>query len=110
MRRLRRADVFRIALGALFSIAALARPSPPEDAAALVVRAQALLAAGNPAKASPLFERAVAAEPKRAEYHYWLAKSYSAEAAQSANVLRLAILGWSIGDELQAAVDLDGEL
>lgn len=46
----------------------------------------------------------------RAREHYRLARGYMAEAKTSQNGMRLAYLGWVIGDELEAAVDLDPSL
>src|SRR5258706_10711664 len=70
-------------------------------------KAQTLLERGDAAVASPLLERAVARTPKSAELHYLLARSYTLEAKQSSNAVRLAYVGWNIGDELQAALALD---
>jgi len=78
-----------------------------EDPAALFGRARALLARGEAAQASPIFEKAVALAPKRADYHYWLAKSYGVEARHSTNAVRLMMIGWNTGEELEAAVRLD---
>ncbi len=80
------------------------------DAAATFERARVLLEAGDAASASPLFEQAVEQAPKRAEYHDWLARSYTAEAKRSSNAVRLAFLGWNIGTELEEAVRLDPKL
>ena len=49
----------------------------------------------------------MARTPKSAELHYLLARSYTLEAKQSSNAVRLAYVGWNIGDELQAALALD---
>jgi tetratricopeptide (TPR) repeat protein len=78
-----------------------------ESAAQFFVRAKALLARGDAAHASPLFERAAAMEPKNAAYHYWFARSMTAEAKKTANAVRLMGIGWSVGSELEAAVRLD---
>jgi len=80
------------------------------DPSLLFERARALLEAGDAAKASPLFEEAVALAPKRADFHDWLARSYTSEAKQSTNAVRLAFLGWNIGTELEEAVRLDPNL
>jgi tetratricopeptide (TPR) repeat protein len=80
------------------------------DATVVFERARALLEAGDAASASPLFEQAVALAPKRAEYHDWLARSYTSEAKQSSNAVRLAFLGWNIGTELEEAIRLDPNL
>jgi tetratricopeptide (TPR) repeat protein len=80
------------------------------DATVVFDRARALLEKGDAANASPLFEQAVALAPKRAEYHDWLARSYTSEAKQSTNAVRLAFLGWNIGTELEEAVRLDPNL
>ncbi len=81
-----------------------------DDPAALFQRGRALLAAGEAARATPLFERAAKLQPKRADFHYWLAKSYAAEARKSSDPLRLVMIGWSSGTELEEAVKLDPEL
>jgi tetratricopeptide (TPR) repeat protein len=80
------------------------------DPAAVFERARAALEAGDAAKASPLFEEAVSLAPKRAEYHDWLARSYTLEAKQTANAVRLAFLGWNIGNELEEAIRIDPSL
>lgn len=77
------------------------------DATSLFARAQALLFAGRAAEASPLFEKAVAMRPNGAAWHLWLARSYAAEAKTSANPMRLLVIGWKSGDELETAVRLD---
>jgi tetratricopeptide (TPR) repeat protein len=84
--------------------------APAADPSIVFERARALLDAGDAATASPLFEQAVALAPKRAEYHDWLARSYTAEAKQTMNAVRLAYLGWNIGDELEQAIRLDPNL
>src|SRR4051794_27842845 len=80
------------------------------DATVVFDRARALLEKGDAANASPLFEQAVALAPKRAEYHDWLARSYTSEAKESTNAVRLAFLGWNIGTELEEAVRLEPNL
>jgi tetratricopeptide (TPR) repeat protein len=77
------------------------------DESETIRKAQALLERGDAAAASPLLEGAVARTPKSAELHYLLARSYTLEAKQSSNAVRLAYVGWNIGDELQAALALD---
>jgi tetratricopeptide (TPR) repeat protein len=81
--------------------------SAKPDAAAVFARGQALLERGDAAAASAQLEQAVALAPRRAGYHVWLARSYTAEAKQSVNAVRLAYLGWNIGTQLEEAVHLD---
>jgi hypothetical protein len=50
------------------------------------------------------------ADAARAQEHYRVARGYLAEAKSSRNAMRLAYLGWVIGDELEAAVVLDPSL
>lgn len=50
------------------------------------------------------------ADAARAREHYRVAGQYIAEAKSSQNAVRLAYLGWVIGDELEAAVALDPSL
>jgi len=50
------------------------------------------------------------ADAARAREHYRVARGYMAEAKASRNAMRLAYLGWVIGDELEAAVVLDPSL
>jgi predicted Zn-dependent protease len=78
-----------------------------DDTAASISKARTLLARGDAASASPLLEHAVARAPKSAELHYLLAKSYAIEARQSSNAIRLAFVGWNIGEELETALALD---
>ena len=99
---MRLASITCLAL-AVFVGAQSVAPGP----AGLFELAQALLFAGRPAEASPLFEKAVALQPKVAAYHLWLARSYAAEAKRTSNVMRLVSIGWNCGDELEAAVSLD---
>ena len=80
------------------------------DATVVFERARALLEKGDAASASPLFEQAVTLAPNRADYHDWLARSYTAEVKQSSNAVRLAFLGWNIGTELEEAVRLNPAL
>jgi len=80
------------------------------DPSVVFEQARALFEAGDAAKASPLFEQAAALAPKRAEYHDWLARSYTLEAKQTMNAVRLAYLGWNIGTELEEALRLDPAL
>lgn len=68
-----------------------------------------MLFARHAAEASALFEQAVALAPNNPDAHLWLARSYAAEAKESANVLRLVTIGWRAGDELEAAVRLAPE-
>ncbi len=77
------------------------------DETETIRKALALLERGDAAAASPLLEQAVARTPKSAELHYLLARSYTIEAKQVTNAVRLAYVGWNIGDELQAALALD---
>jgi tetratricopeptide (TPR) repeat protein len=84
----------------------LATPDP----AAAFAAGRALLERGEAAKASPLLEQAAALAPKRAEYHYWLARSYTAEAKATTNAVRLLALAWDVGEELELAVQLDPDL
>ncbi|HYM62729.1 MAG TPA: tetratricopeptide repeat protein [Thermoanaerobaculia bacterium] len=79
----------------------------PRNARAFYWLGRAFLAEGRPADASQWLERAAALEPNRAEDHLWLARAYAGEAAHSINAVRLFVLGWSIGDELETAVRLD---
>jgi len=53
---------------------------------------------------------AAAAGPESAAAHYRAARQYMSEARKSANAVRLAYLGWMIGDELEEAVRLDPNL
>lgn len=78
-----------------------------DDAAKVAGRARALLDRGDAAAASALLETAVARIPKSAELHYLLARSYTLEAKQSTNAMRLAYVGWNIGEELEIALSLD---
>jgi tetratricopeptide (TPR) repeat protein len=80
------------------------------DPAAAFAEGRALLERGEAAKASQLFEQAVALAPKRAEYHYWLARSYTSEAKATTNAVRLLALAWDVGEELELAVQLDPDL
>ena len=50
------------------------------------------------------------ADAARAREHYRVARAYIAEAKSSQIGVRLAWLGWVIGDELEAAVGLDPSL
>src|SRR5258708_13428648 len=95
----RAAPVFVISL----ALAALAS----DDTAKVAVQARALLDRGEAVAASALLEPAVANNPKSADLHYLLARSYTLEAKQSTNAVRLAYVGWNIGEELQAALSLD---
>lgn len=88
---------------ALFTIAAIAGP----DAAAAFTRGRALLARGDAASASVELEKAVDAHPEVADYHVWLARSYAEEAKQTSNAVRLLVVGWKIGTELETAIRLD---
>jgi tetratricopeptide (TPR) repeat protein len=87
----------------VFTIFALPRP----DASAAFTRGKALLARGDAAAASAELEKAVAGRPDVADYHIWLARSYVAEAKQTSNAVRLLVLGWKIGPELETALQLD---
>jgi tetratricopeptide (TPR) repeat protein len=78
-----------------------------DDSAAPAEKARALLDRGDALAASPLLEDAVTRFPKSAELHYLLAKSYTLEAKQSSNAVRLAYIGWNVGVELEAALALD---
>jgi tetratricopeptide (TPR) repeat protein len=78
-----------------------------DDAAAIAARALALLDRGDALAASHILEPAVEKNPKSAELHYLLAKSYSLEAKDSHNAIRLLYLGWTIGDQLEAAIALE---
>ena len=77
------------------------------DASAAFTRGKALLARGDAAAASAELEKAVARQPNVADYHIWLARSYVAEAKNTSNAVRLLVLGWKIGPELETAVKLD---
>ena len=77
------------------------------DAAADYARGRALLALGKAAAASTELEKAVDARPDVADYHIWLARSYAAEAKQSTNAVRLFVIGWKTGTELETAIALD---
>ena len=94
--------ITRVAL-ILFIVAASARP----DASAAFARGRALLARGEAAAASAELEKAVAVRPDVADYHIWLARSYVAEAKQTSNGVRLLVIGWKIGPELETAIQLD---
>src|SRR5258708_23866304 len=78
-----------------------------DDTAKVATQARALLDRGEAAAASALLEPAVAHNPKSADLHYLLARSYTLEAKQSTNAMRLAYVGWNVGEELQAALSLD---
>lgn len=54
-----------------------------------------------------MLEEAVTRNPKSAELHYLLARSYTLEAKQSSNAVRLAYIGWNIGVELETALAID---
>lgn len=56
--------------------------------------------------AADRFREAVRAAPKRAVYHYWLARAYGAE-ARAANPIRQAWLALRVRRELRRAVALD---
>jgi tetratricopeptide (TPR) repeat protein len=81
--------------------------SAGDDPAKMISKARALLDRGDGAAASPLLERAVSRAPKSAELHYLLARSYTLEAKQSSNAVRLALIGWNVGEELEVALSLD---
>jgi tetratricopeptide (TPR) repeat protein len=53
---------------------------------------------------------AASAAPETAAEHYRVARDYMSEAKRSSNGIRLAWLGWNIGDELEEAVRLDPNL
>jgi len=57
-----------------------------------------------------VFAAAIAAGAESAAGHYTAARQYMSEAKQSSNGIRLAYLGWMIGDELEEAVRLDPNL
>src|SRR5260221_5955803 len=78
-----------------------------DDTVKVAAQARALLDRGEAAAASALIEPAVAHNPKSADLHYLLARSYTLEAKQSTNAMRLAYVGWNIGEELQATLSLD---
>jgi tetratricopeptide (TPR) repeat protein len=78
-----------------------------DDSARAAEKARTLLDRGDSAAASPFLEDAVTRFPKSPELHYLLARSYTIEARQSANAVRLAYIGWNIGVELEAALALD---
>ncbi len=78
-----------------------------DDTVKVAAQARALLDRGEAAAASALLEPAVTHNPKSADLHYLLARSYTLEAKQSTNAMRLAYVGWNVGEELQAALSLD---
>jgi tetratricopeptide (TPR) repeat protein len=78
-----------------------------DDAAHAAEKARALLDRGDALAASPFLEDAVTRNPKSAELHYLLARSYTIEAKQSSNAVRLAYIGWNVGVELETALALD---
>jgi tetratricopeptide (TPR) repeat protein len=73
----------------------------------VISKARALLDRGQATAASSLLEHEVARAPKSAELHYLLAKSYTLEAKQTSNAVRLAFIGWKVGEELEVALSLD---
>jgi tetratricopeptide (TPR) repeat protein len=75
----------------------------------VAARAKALLDRGDASAATALLEKGVTASPKSAELHYLLGRSYSIEARTSTNSMRLAFLGWNIGDEFETALALEPE-
>src|SRR5258708_1293679 len=94
-----------IALIFVISVTVGARAA--DDGAQAAEKARALLDRGEALAASPLLEDAVTRNPKSAELHYLLAKSYTLEAKQSSNAVRLAYVGWNVGVELEAALAID---
>jgi cytochrome c-type biogenesis protein CcmH/NrfG len=67
---------------------------------------KAALEAGEPEKAAGFFEKAVAAKPGSAEYHYFLGAAYGQWALQ-AGVLKQASLAGKVKAEFEQAVKLD---
>src|SRR5258708_36147359 len=69
----------------LFAILVTMAALASDDAAKLADRARVLLEQGEATAASSLLETAVANNPKSAELHYLLARSYTLEAKESTN-------------------------
>jgi tetratricopeptide (TPR) repeat protein len=57
-------------------------------------------------RAAALFEKAVAADPRKADYHYWLGSAYGRQ-AQKANKLKQALLAKKTREQFEEAVKLD---
>jgi tetratricopeptide (TPR) repeat protein len=74
--------------------------------AELVAAGETALDAKDYEKAEELFEKAVAAEPNNARYHYLLGGAYG-EHAQNANVFKQAMLASKTKEQFEKAVALD---
>lgn len=75
-------------------------------AAEYAAQGRAALARDEFEKAAELYAKAVALEPKNADYHYWLGATYG-EMAQVANVLKQASLAKKTKAEFEQAVALN---
>lgn len=96
----KRAVVFCLLL--VFSAVAMHATTPAE----LFASGREAFKKGDPAKAADFFEKAVAAQPNNAEYHYWLGNAYGS-LAQNANVLKQAGLAKKTKAAFERAVQLD---
>ncbi|HKO55615.1 MAG TPA: tetratricopeptide repeat protein, partial [Thermoanaerobaculia bacterium] len=87
---------------ALCAFSALAQNDPFTLGKAAMERNDAEAAVG-------FFEKAVAAQPKNALYHFWLGNAYGSQ-AQKANMFSQARLAGKTKDEFERAVQLDPNL
>src|SRR4051794_31945226 len=90
-----------VVIAVLFAVSALA--SPGEQA--FNAGKQALKDENNE-KAAELFEKAVAAEPNNASYHYYLGQAYGS-LAQEASLFGKASLAGKTKTEFEKTVQLD---
>src|SRR5215212_8995227 len=84
----------------------LALPLLAQTDAQLFEQGKATMQTNDADKAIAAFEKAVAKNPKKAEYHYWLGNAYGL-AARKANMFSQMSLGKKVGAEFNQAVALD---